>query len=1052
LAADTAQVNITVNKVNHPPVFTAIADTTINESEQLLLTIEASDPDGDNLTITAASDETGSVFTRGANFSNGSFTWTPVSTDIGVNLVEFFVQDQDGLGDTLKFKISVNVTGRDIQVPVELSDIDPQIMQEREYWEFEIPVASGERDSLIFWVENLPPQATFDAHAGIIKWTPGFFQSGIYCMVVGAHDGSFTDSRNLDVVVMEKDVPPVLFADQDKTIQEGDNLSLELAAIDSSGDRLSFSASGLPANAQLTSSGLLSYTPDYGEAGNYSVTLTVTDPAGNTDVSNWTLNVMHKNRPPVINAESREVEAPRWNWGYYSATDPDGDEVTLTVPNLPYYALFEESTGKLRVRCDSVGTYPITFYADDGKPGGKDSTTIYYIAGHANRPPQFGPVAYSRWMLESRKYTYSFEVSDPEEDDKIEIGRHGTFPDGFEVTTEGDNPVKVIWTWTPSYRIQGEYYFTFFAKDDAPYRLVKRKRITLTFRDQRVAPFFTGDLEGTGWLELSVDENSSLEVDLTAEALDDAPFNFNLVNNPPNISISERDHPIPDIMVCTPDYSQAGVYEFFVELNNGYYQHLKRIRLTVNDVNRPPSVPPIGDQSVNEGEIITFQVDAIDPDGDAFSVYTAGRVPFLTAGSNPPARIRDGNVFIFDTELLPADQQIESAVFLFWAEDVRSGVSDTVQVEIAVVRQDSTQVSTGGTMLAAVDTLTWDGMGISISLDNNSGNQLSGNVTAYEKSGFINPSAGFELPLLAGASKIKQQPGLYTFLAGEFTSQFYSLRRGWGINMQALANSSHPDSLTSGLGATVTVSYLQDDLPVEIPNFTEDRMRVFGFNSNINNWVLAEGQSMDTLANSATFMLTNPLITEYTLGASIDVIPPEIGTLQIKGGSFTLNAAAIDTMYNLEGSYEFRVAIDDDEALSTSQTEALLYYAVGSESFSEVAMTRTSEINNTFSVSVSLSMVESGTDISYYIVARDEMNEVLMPAGAPSDVYHLSLLEYTGKPGDIDQNITINIFDVLELLKVLGGSVEESPASDVNLDGKTDIFDVLELLKLLATG
>ncbi|OGF98398.1 MAG: hypothetical protein A2Z86_05575 [Candidatus Glassbacteria bacterium GWA2_58_10] len=53
--------------------------------------------------------------------------------------------------------------------------------------------------------------------------------------------------------------------------------------------------------------------------------------------------------------------------------------------------------------------------------------------------------------------------------------------------------------------------------------------------------------------------------------------------------------------------------------------------------------------------------------------------------------------------------------------------------------------------------------------------------------------------------------------------------------------------------------------------------------------------------------------------------------------------------------------------------------------------------------------------------------------------------------GDLDGNNKIDIFDLLELLKVLGGA-SPSPLADVDRNGKTDIFDLLALLKLLGGG
>ncbi len=69
-------------------------------------------------------------------------------------------------------------------------------------------------------------------------------------------------------------------------------------------------------------------------------------------------------------------------------------------------------------------------------------------------------------------------------------------------------------------------------------------------------------------------------------------------------------------------------------------------------------------------------------------------------------------------------------------------------------------------------------------------------------------------------------------------------------------------------------------------------------------------------------------------------------------------------------------------------------------------------------------------------------------------VFQASPLELTpwlfcGLQGDVDLSGRVNIFDLLELLNILAGKVEENACSDVNRDGPTDIFDLIELLKLL---
>jgi hypothetical protein len=407
-------------------------------------------------------------------------------------------------------------------------------------------------------------------------------------------------------------------------------------------------------------------------------------------------------------------------------------------------------------------------------------------------------------------------------------------------------------------------------------------------------------------------------------------------------------------------------------------------------------------------------------------------------GANPPARIRDGNVFIFNTALLPKDQQIASAVFVFWAEDTRGGISDTVSVEIAIERRDSTQVP-GLTSGQNFDFFP-PGLGFRTRFWNRGTGLFSAFPAHFlELSGFWR-----WLPrrtLLASAQEEeKERKGVYTYLAGDLTSQFYGIRRGWGLDLTSLQG-------VSGAAVTVTLNYFDEDLPTDIPNFNENRISVFGYDSLKALWIKMDSVVVYPDSNKATFVATNFAITQYTLGAVLDVVAPVISNLKVLGGTYTISSRGVDTLYNLSGDYEIKVNITDDEIVSG--TNAKLYYAIGSGAFQEIALNRSTGVN-LFNYLIHTGAQQSGTVIRYYIKALDSMNEVTSPQGAPAAVYELILLEPRFRPGDVDQNNNINIFDLLELLKILGGTKPEGPTSDVSGDGKTDIFDLLALLRLLA--
>ncbi len=52
--------------------------------------------------------------------------------------------------------------------------------------------------------------------------------------------------------------------------------------------------------------------------------------------------------------------------------------------------------------------------------------------------------------------------------------------------------------------------------------------------------------------------------------------------------------------------------------------------------------------------------------------------------------------------------------------------------------------------------------------------------------------------------------------------------------------------------------------------------------------------------------------------------------------------------------------------------------------------------------------------------------------------------------GDVDRSGELNVFDLIQMLRILSGRAAEHVCSDIDQNGGTDIFDLLELLRLLA--
>jgi hypothetical protein len=1050
----SASLTITVSDVNEAPVLAAVADTSVEVGASVQIELVGTDRDGDALTYSVIlANDTENIITRGAQLAANMFSWTPSITDAGPNLISVRVTDPDGLSDEVHFTITV--TADNVEVPVSFVVFETLTVVENDELIFVLPIgdsASFNRDSLAFWINGLPDGAVWDKQTGTITWTPTLLQSGAYTLDCGVSDGSFEDVQQLRIQVLENDVPPVIdpVSEDNLMVDEGELRSFSFSAVDSSsGGRVLFTAVGLPVGAELFEGGLLYYEPGYDASGSYDVTVTATDGTGNTDNETFTLTVNDVNRPvelAVVDFAGTEVS--QLVVVDVSATDPDGDDVTLSAENMPSGAVF--SSGVMSWTPTESGLWTVLFIGDDGRMGGADSAEVIIFVGDVNRPPVLDPVG-AVVVREGEQTSIIVTASDPDENDKVTITAPN-LPSGASLSQSGDNPVTATISYLPGFNRQGVFNIKVEATDDDSAPLTVSKRFKLRVEDVDVAPQFSGDLAGSGALELEVDEGDTLNLRLTATDAGGDALTYSVLNLPLGARVESGS---TEMLVYSPGYDVVGHgssstqkrIKIEVTASDGSQVVGRGVTLIVNDANRPPRIPSLEDQVVDEGSLVTFQVNALDPDGDGVSISTSGRVPYLNAGNPPPARIRDGNVFIFDTSLLPQDSIIRSAVFQFWATDDRSLGSDTVQVEIAIRRDTTFQlpdIGTGGSFSFGAQDSSYG-----LNIGNSGSNSLgAGNGQGASLSGFANLLVGGGQTLLSSYAGQEKQKGLvaFTFLAGDLESQFYGIRRGWQLDLTTLAAAQGADSLAAGADVQVSLQYNDEDLPTEIPNFTEDRVKVFGYDGILGTWVLADSQSVDTTANVATFKLTNPQLVDYTIGAVLDVVAPVITDLKVSGGNFTINIEDVDTLYSLDGTYQFRVNVTDDEVLSG--TGVTLYYAVGAETYSSLAMERTGV--NLFTATVTEGVLESGTEISYYIEARDEMNTVLSPDGAPTVFYKLVLAEYTGTPGDLDGNITINIFDLLELLKVLGGNEPSSILSDVDQNGVTNIFDLLELLKLLA--
>jgi hypothetical protein len=125
------------------------------------------------------------------------------------------------------------------------------------------------------------------------------------------------------------------------------------------------------------------WTPGFGDGGNYQVLFTLTDDGdpGLSDTEEITITVGDVNRPPVLDPIGAKIVNENELLSFtVTASDPDGDDLSFSADNLPPGSTFDPATRTFNWTPgnDQSGSYPNILFTvdDDGNPVLTDSEVI----------------------------------------------------------------------------------------------------------------------------------------------------------------------------------------------------------------------------------------------------------------------------------------------------------------------------------------------------------------------------------------------------------------------------------------------------------------------------------------------------------------------------------------------------------------------------------------------------------------------------------------------------------------------------------------------------
>ncbi len=331
---------ILIKDSNRPPSI-SLPSLSANENELVTLQLPLKDEDGDDI-----------MYTLPPPFKEDG-TWQTTYGDAGIHFFPITVSDG-------KSTISSNVTitiGK-VNRPPQFNLVPKAYLSEGQNWVFPLDITDPDNDEFTMTIDGLPTDAAFSSEKKQISWQPSYDyikrKGGMISNILNtlrveqlllrekkipltlhACDLQQCSNSTLTLVVYNVNRPPTLLPLQDVTVKETETVQITPAAADPDEDIIHFSLT--PPVGKRTGK----WKTTFEDQGEYTTYVTATD-GKNPDTKPVKITVLKNNRPPTITIKNDDVTVNE-NQQFQitaKATDPDNDNVTLSLENPPAGATF----------------------------------------------------------------------------------------------------------------------------------------------------------------------------------------------------------------------------------------------------------------------------------------------------------------------------------------------------------------------------------------------------------------------------------------------------------------------------------------------------------------------------------------------------------------------------------------------------------------------------------------------------------------------------------------------------------------------------------------
>ncbi len=645
---------------NTQPVLAAIGAQSALENDLLTFGTSASDVDGDTPLLSASALPSGATYVDNLD-GTGTFNWQTDFTSGGVYNIMFYATDaiNNLLVDSEAVVITINEAGN--QAPV-VAAMNNTTMVEGGSLVLTVLATDADGEIPTLSVVNAPANATFVDNtdgSGTFTFNPDLTQSGVYNVTFKALDASLAvDSQVVQITVNETNQAPVLALPVAQVGTENVILTFLINGSDGDGTAPVLSALNLPVGATFVDSlngvGLVSWTPDFTQAGIYDISFYATDGI-ETDSGIVNVTIAEAgNQTPVLAAIGAQTTNEGANLAFaVSASDVDGTIPALSAVNLPLNATFIDNldgTGSFDFSpaFDQAGLITVTFIASDGTLADSEFVDIT-VNESGNQAPIF-VIQNDTTVNEGDVLAITITANDPDGGAFFPILSVNTSLQNYTFLDNGDGTAS--FSYSPDFIDAGIDTVNFFATDFGTPQQTGNTSFVITTTDVNQAPLWTV----AGPFGIAVGDTLSFTIivsDSTDPNLTNSIF-LSVLTAIPNASFVDNGDGT-GTYTFVPDATQAGINTVsFLAVDQGLPQLSSTIDIEISVVttNIRPVLAPIGAQTVTEGDLLILNVSATDADG---------AIPTLSGSGLP-----ENSTFV--------DNGDGSGVFTFFPNFVQSGL------------------------------------------------------------------------------------------------------------------------------------------------------------------------------------------------------------------------------------------------------------------------------------------------------------------------------------------------------------------------------------------